>query len=328
MSITSPVISIPKPVTICAPQGVPLPDIADRRCEIVFVTPDIAKEWLAKYNKVNREIKPTRVQNAVAALVSGNWSLTAESIAFSKAGPDKNGQIRPALMINGQHRLTAIVQSGIGAWFTVWWNCEFDEFSKIDQNGVRTQPDLLRISSPELEDPTNVAVVITQFRRLLLGHNTAIQNFESDIIRRHYGPEIVAVAKLKRKLGYRLRTAQVAALFGSYVVDAEKTTAMVERMCTKMFESETDPMMALHDYTTSPNKTSQREQVYTQFYKALSAFISGLDNKPRKNLKAHPGFLGDMRRRMASTLVPLYVDIYNTNPDPMFFHTSNRGSKK
>lgn len=69
------------------------------------ITPEIAKAWLEKRNNVNRHISPATVARYAADLKAGEWWQIVEPISL---GPD--GEI-----INGQHRLTAIVETGIAA---------------------------------------------------------------------------------------------------------------------------------------------------------------------------------------------------------------------
>ena len=70
---------------------------------IVYVTPELAKKWLTMANNFNRPIKQAVVDMYVRQIKSGLWRRTHQGIAF-----DANG-----ILIDGQHRLMAIVNSGV-----------------------------------------------------------------------------------------------------------------------------------------------------------------------------------------------------------------------
>lgn len=67
---------------------------------VVVVTPEIAARWIAK-NLRNRNIRKAVVNAYARDMKSGNWQLTGEAVKF-----DRNGDL-----IDGQHRLMAIIQS-------------------------------------------------------------------------------------------------------------------------------------------------------------------------------------------------------------------------
>lgn len=77
--------------------------------EEVTVTPAMAAEWLEdhytrldKKKFVQRNISPTTVNRYAADMLNGDWQLSPEPISFDEEGN----------LINGQHRLSAVVKSG------------------------------------------------------------------------------------------------------------------------------------------------------------------------------------------------------------------------
>lgn len=71
---------------------------------IELVTPEQAQEWL-QGNVDNRKLRENRVLNLARILERGEWELTGDALVFDGEG----------VLINGQHRLTAVVVSGIPA---------------------------------------------------------------------------------------------------------------------------------------------------------------------------------------------------------------------
>lgn len=76
--------------------------------ETVIVTPEMARGFLTK-NTVNRPLKSTIVQDFSEALKRGEWRVSHQGVAIAS-----NGRL-----LDGQHRLTAISNTGIAAPMTV-----------------------------------------------------------------------------------------------------------------------------------------------------------------------------------------------------------------
>lgn len=69
---------------------------------VAEITPELAKEILSNHNQGNRPLKKDHVKLLTNALKNGEWMLNGETIAFSSSGR----------LLDGQHRLTACVNSG------------------------------------------------------------------------------------------------------------------------------------------------------------------------------------------------------------------------
>ncbi len=106
------------------------------KTSIVKVTPAMALEWLAM-NKGNRRLRRLHIRQLADAMLRGEWVLTPDGIAF-----DVNGTL-----INGQHRLHAIVLSGMTIEMNVTTGVPEKAFKVIDQGVKRTTGDLLRLDS-------------------------------------------------------------------------------------------------------------------------------------------------------------------------------------
>lgn len=69
--------------------------------QFVTVTPEIARAWLAN-NKKNRSLRPATVKQYAQDMSAGQWLVTHQGVAFN----DRQE------LIDGQHRLSAVVESG------------------------------------------------------------------------------------------------------------------------------------------------------------------------------------------------------------------------
>ena len=111
------------------------------RASMVNVTPAIAKEWLDKNLALteegglrNRKIRDRVVQRYCDIMDRKEWNeYNGETIKF-----DTDGNL-----IDGQHRLNALVKHGRNLWFLVVVNCRSDAFTSIDEGIKRGGSDML-----------------------------------------------------------------------------------------------------------------------------------------------------------------------------------------
>lgn len=71
--------------------------------EVVEITPELAAEWLGNHNTHNRNLRYRVVRAYAQDIASGNWQETGDSIKFATDGA----------LLDGQHRLAAIRESGV-----------------------------------------------------------------------------------------------------------------------------------------------------------------------------------------------------------------------
>ena len=69
---------------------------------VEHVTPQQAEQWLTR-NHHHRPINPKRVAKYAERMTAGEWSLNGKSLTFDHDG----------VLLGGQHRLSACVQSGV-----------------------------------------------------------------------------------------------------------------------------------------------------------------------------------------------------------------------
>jgi len=113
------------------PKGAgPAPGIA----RVIFVTPEMAIKWLDR-NVDNRSFSSTTTRRYKSLIDEGEWHWTNDAISFNEQGN----------LINGQHRLAAIHQSGKGAWLTVSIGHDPESFKAMDTARRRSAADALGI---------------------------------------------------------------------------------------------------------------------------------------------------------------------------------------
>ncbi|MFC4607129.1 hypothetical protein [Streptomyces maoxianensis] len=104
------------------------------RMEVLHVSPELAADWLT-HNTSNRPLSKGTVQQLAAQIQRGEWQLTHQGIAFDE----------DEVLIDGQHRLAAIVKAGIAVPLTVTHGVPRTAFTVMDTGRKRTGRDTLAL---------------------------------------------------------------------------------------------------------------------------------------------------------------------------------------
>jgi hypothetical protein len=110
----------------------PYPNV---RQSLVFISPERAMELLANNKANQRPISRSNLTKIVRDMERGSFVLNGQPIILSTSGE----------ILDGQHRLTASMNTKVGFWTTLVEGIESEYFSKIDIGKVRTLPVALRI---------------------------------------------------------------------------------------------------------------------------------------------------------------------------------------
>jgi hypothetical protein len=102
---------------------------------VVNVTPKLAYEWL-ETNDNNRNLKAAHVKALASDMSAGRWVFTGESLQFSKDGR----------LLNGQHRLHAVIASGETVKFNVVRGLDDDAQRHMDLGAKRSVSDALTMN--------------------------------------------------------------------------------------------------------------------------------------------------------------------------------------
>jgi len=117
----------------------------------VLVTPEIAAKYL-KNNVNNRDVKPGVVEAYAAQMRNNEWKEgNPQPISFSVSG----------LLIDGQHRLSAIIKSGKAQRLMIAENVSDDMFSVIDRGSKRTPGDIFKMA--DIKNPILTSAIIVKF---------------------------------------------------------------------------------------------------------------------------------------------------------------------
>lgn len=128
--------------------------------EIISISPQLAAEWLAENTANNRKLSNTTVARYAADMVKGQWKITGEAIKFDTSGR----------LIDGQHRLSAVVMSRTTVSMAVIRGLDTEVISVIDTGRVRNGGDALTIAGIG-ENANNIAALARKIIAFTAGIN-------------------------------------------------------------------------------------------------------------------------------------------------------------
>lgn len=98
----------------------------------VIITPEYAEELL-KMNVNNRIVRSKKVAELAEAMKRGEWELTNDAIVISEGN----------ILLNGQHRLMAVVKSGVPCPFILLTGAQDSAFDVMDTPVARRISDAI-----------------------------------------------------------------------------------------------------------------------------------------------------------------------------------------
>ena len=139
------------------------------------ITPQVATEMLMTSIKEQRKIKWSVVHAYARDMKAGLWRKNAEHIHFNSKGQ----------LVNGQHRLQAIIESGVTVDLYVIYDVESSLF---DVGYKRTMGDQLRIDGKEIPVTASAAakIVIGGFKPIGIAEQNAYINKHEKELERAY----------------------------------------------------------------------------------------------------------------------------------------------
>jgi hypothetical protein len=173
------------------------PDPKGPTYKLVNVTPQLAKKWLAQ-NTHNRNLRERVVNSYAADMLNGHWAEDGQSIKFSTAG----------ILLDGQHRLSAIAQSGTTQRMLVVTNLTDTAQDTMDTGARRSLADVLKLHGES--NFVTLAAALLRVHQWQQGHRKSLKSGGTrptnrqllDLLGRH--PEIrrsAEIAERTRKTG-------------------------------------------------------------------------------------------------------------------------------
>lgn len=132
----------------------------------MLITPSIAKDMLES-NVSNRRVNRHIVSQYANDMINGQWKVdTAEVIKISKTN----------IILDGQHRLLAIVKANIPIYFHVAIDLEDSVFDVLDTGKIRNSTDIFKINGIPKE--STIPSIITTYNQIIFGKYYVLQGAE------------------------------------------------------------------------------------------------------------------------------------------------------
>jgi hypothetical protein len=207
---------------------------------VMEITPEMARAWL-KTNVGNRPARQAHVKALQKAIANGEWKLTGDPIRFSASGK----------LIDGQHRLQAIVNSGITVQAVVMHGLQDDIFDVIDSGKGRSRSDLLCI---DVGLPVETGKILGTAVGIAYDYEKGNFSFRGSVSSRelmdyvHRNPSLIASSEYAQRLprsGTPVPRSIAAAFhFFASKLDQEAAEAFLTRLMVGVVNGQND--MLLH----------------------------------------------------------------------------------
>lgn len=248
--------------------------------EYNVITPSDAERMLAK-NIHNRPLRPTRVAQLSEDIIQDRWADTGEAIKFSTDG----------VLLDGQHRLAAIIQAGRPVRLAVVRGLAPDAQEVMDSGLPRQVSDILSLRGEQM---TSTAAAVAR-QIAASGPEGKVYSFQQPsraaIIEAFdtYTEEIKMAVEVSRGA----HRAGITASMTGYLyfvlarIDREDADAFFDRLIDGQNLTEGHPVYALRrwiDNTRTANRSrsvgssgAQRRMFAAVTFKAWNAYRSGRD---------------------------------------------------
>lgn len=128
----------------------------------LVITPDIAREWLAK-NSRNRQVSMAAVSRLKYAMENGLWHFDGSPIRRDAEGN----------LLDGQHRLTAVLDSGKSILFHVIDGIDASTQATMDTGRKRSLADAFHMNG-EKQPRAQAAIVQSAYRWYIAGSRSSV----------------------------------------------------------------------------------------------------------------------------------------------------------
>lgn len=223
------------------------------RVTTALVTPAMAETFLAN-QAPQRRLDMNRVKVNAGVMGRHEWLITNQGLAFDFAGR----------LIDGQHRLHAVIKSGVAVPFLVVF-MDHETMRVIDAGKKRTTADLLTITHPEIKSAVVVAAIANAHlqiraalaRNIQLGNSYDAPNWRQLAEYEEHQTAIRGIMEYHTPI-------KTAPLLGASMVampvDPVKITAFLESVKSGAGLAEGSPALLARNYILSREHSSPAER--------------------------------------------------------------------
>lgn len=238
---------------------------------VMEVTPVLATRWL-EGNTHNRPVSQAHVDRLAQDILNGRWRLTHQGVAFDTEG----------LLIDGQHRLWAIIEANTPVQMRVFYNEPPENKGVLDSGERRSNLDILQLTAAVGDVSPRLLATL---RAMLAGRSARSRRRspgeEADQLRRHRGAVDFAMRHLSSgPKGVANATVRAVVARACYSADSDRLVHFCDVMRSGMPISDDDgPLMMLWQFLVRTGNAGHSESLlrlrYAKTQWALDAFLAG-----------------------------------------------------
>ena len=237
-----------------------------------IITPAMA-ESILQGNVGNRKISQARVDDLVVDMAAGNWVHNGQTIVLNTSGK----------LLDGQHRLTACIQSGASFTTEIIYGIEDERaFVTIDTGKTRGATDILFIehgaSNPRMASALKALHEIFcyegDYKDFLMVRRKVTNQQMSEAFHRYDGLEELCEQCGKK----RMQAVVVAGFWILKQADEHNANKFIDKISAGLFDSPDCPAKRLHDaifISGGARGTNGVTRTLAIVFKAYNHFLAG-----------------------------------------------------
>ena len=256
------------------------------RTRVLLIGPKEAEALLCA-NKDNRPLRPGRVAYYCRAMLNGEWMLTHQGIAFSKTGRG----------LDLQHRMRAVVESGMTVPFLVVEGLDDAAFAAIDLHERRSMVDVTGLPKELVEE---ARLAISFMARSGNNMPTPEETRDVAVELEAASSELQAICPTKRKL-FSTATVRLACitLMTEHPGMAKQIANAYQSLVLHRYEEWSPPMQSLAKQAVEGKvRNGTPSEKADLFVRCLMVFNNEHSGSTRLIVKGDP--LEQVRERMRS----------------------------
>jgi hypothetical protein len=243
-----------------------------------LVTPDYAT-FLLTTNKVNRKLQETHVKFLAKQILDGNFEQTGDTIKISDTGR----------LMDGQHRLNAIVVSNMSVPINFCEGLKDSVFDVLDTGKVRSSADILSIQG--YKNPIETASVVRYMLFLTTGFQAKHYKVSNKDILQYVQehPEVSETIELLATENRKFRMIPLSAIASLYIIFSKLNVEECEKFFDKYYTgldlTNDSPIYILRDMLIRDTVAKKKYTIEQKMEFMILAWNAFRQNKSLKSLR-------------------------------------------
>jgi len=246
----------------------------------------MAERWLDHNNTHNRDIRQSRVEQYTREMLAGRWHFNGESIQFDQDG----------ILLNGQHRLWAIVESGCPQRFVVVRGLDRAAQVTMDQGNRRTPAEQLHLVGIHVDNSmaATIRVYLRWQQGKLFGDQVRLKTSTAEVVEwAQANPDAIELIRGFISSGLRRVPATPSIVLATaltfHSIDYDEAADFYSRLATGAELTSRSPILALRSRLLKAKDTNTRITERDTIAYFIVAWNAERTGKPLSKLQRPPG---------------------------------------